>query len=418
MTTEARERTVWLLNHYAQEPGHPGGTRHYCLAKYLPDGGWRMVILASSVELNTGRQRLGPYALSRWQRFGAVPFFWIKTPRYRGNGVGRILNMLAYTAMVLVLPWAKRLPAPDVIIGSSVHPFAAWSAAILARIYRVPFLFEVRDLWPQTLIDLGTIKPDSLPARGLRQLEQWLYQRADRIITLLPHADDYIVPLGIPGDRIVWLSNGVDLDSFAYSAPWAGSKTLTLMYFGAHGNANCLDDLLWALALLRNRELSKPIRVRLIGDGPLKKELMDLARSLDLNMVTFESPVPKDKIPVLAADADFFVVTLLDLPVYRYGISLNKLFDYMAAGRPVVLAGNPINNPVADANAGITVPPRDPEALATALQTMIEMSDAEREQMGRNARRYVEQHYDYPVLAQRLAQVLDQVSSPQTASAG
>ena len=161
-------KNVWILNHYAQEPGGAGGTRHYSLAKHLVDYGWKASIIAASVELNTGRQRLSPGEKRRLSKFGNVPFLWVRTPRYKGNGGGRMINMLMYSLRVL-LPWTTRkLDRPDVIIGSSVHPFAAAAGAILARRFRVPFVFEVRDLWPQTLVDLGRLQEKSIITGWLR----------------------------------------------------------------------------------------------------------------------------------------------------------------------------------------------------------------------------------------------------------
>src|SRR5512138_659793 len=147
-------KQVWILNHYAQEPGGPGGTRHYSLAKYLPRYGWQAQIIAASVELNTGRQRLGPREIFRLEKFGEASFLWLKTPTYKGNSARRLLNIFFYTVQTL-LPYTKKLPSPHVVIGSSVHPFAAWAGAMLAKRHGTPFIFEVRDLWPQSLVDIG-----------------------------------------------------------------------------------------------------------------------------------------------------------------------------------------------------------------------------------------------------------------------
>jgi len=155
-------KQVWILNHYAQEPGGAGGTRHFSLAKHLQTLGWQTTVLAASVELNTGRQRLVNNENTRLDSFEGVSFLWVKTPPYKGNGGGRMLNMLAYAFRVCLPSTTRELARPDVVVGSSVHPFAAVSGAWLAKRHRVPFVFEVRDLWPQTLVDLGRLKDTSL----------------------------------------------------------------------------------------------------------------------------------------------------------------------------------------------------------------------------------------------------------------
>ncbi len=402
-------KQVWILNHYALEPGGAGGTRHYHLAVNLPAYGWQATVIAASVELNSGRQRLAAHERLRLERFNDVPFLWIRTPEYQGNGIGRVLNMLMYTFRVLLPGYTKKLHRPDVIVGSSVHPLAALAGALLARRHKVPFVFEVRDLWPQTLIDLGRLKERSFITWLLRRLEQRLYREAGRIVVLLPHADDYIVPLGISAEKIVWIPNGVDLSAFSVADQLqrSGKKPFVLMYFGAHGQANGLDNVLRAMQLVAEQESCEAIKLRMIGDGPLKSELMQLAREFGLDNVSFEPPVPKEAIPELAAEADAFVFNLIDAPVFRFGISSNKLFDFMAGARPIIFCSDAANNPVEDAHAGITVLPGDPAALARAILTVSRMSIEDRQQMGRSARRYVEEEHDFSRLAGRLAATLD-----------
>ena len=286
-------KQVWILNHYAQEPGGAGGTRHFSLGKHLRANGWAATILAASVELNTGRQRLAGKESSRYCEFDAVPFVWVRTPAYSGNGIGRLLNMLAYSLRVLLPGTTRRVERPDVMVGSSVHPFAAWAGALLAKRFGVPFVFEVRDLWPQTLIDMGKLKPEGSVTRLFRALERWLYRRADRIVVLLPKAADYIVPLGIPAEKIVWIPNGVELTGYPAPNPPVARESFTLMYFGAHGQANGLENVLQAMAIIKSKPGMQYVRLKMIGDGPLKPSLQELANALELNSVEFCPPVPK-----------------------------------------------------------------------------------------------------------------------------
>jgi glycosyltransferase involved in cell wall biosynthesis len=401
---------VWILNHYAQEPCGAGGTRHYSLARHLLAHGWKASVIAASVELNTGHQRLEDNERQRITDFDGVTFLWVRTPQYVGSGGGRMKNMLVYTFRVLLPSVTRDLDKPDVIVGSSVHPFAAWSGAILARRYGVPFVFEVRDLWPQTLVDMGRLRTAGLVTKVLRWLEKWLYQRADRIVVLLPKAADYIVPLVVPADKIVWIPNGVELAGYPEPPQPPVWDVFTLMYFGAHGQPNGLDCLLKAMAELKKIPAMAHVRLRMIGGGPLKPYLLDLARDLGLDNVEFGAPVPKQEIPALAAEADVFVITVLDLPkLYRYGISMNKLFDYFAAARPVVIASSAANNPVEEAGAGITVPPGDSVALAKAIATLVTLPADQRAAMGRAGRAYVETKHDFRILAAKLAVTLSEV---------
>jgi glycosyltransferase involved in cell wall biosynthesis len=148
------------------------------------------------------------------------------------------------------------------------------------------------------------------------------------------------------------------------------------------------------------------VRLRLVGDGPQKGSLLELARSLKLSSVSFEAPVPKESIPDLAAEADAFVFTLVDAPVFKYGISSNKLFDFMAAARPIVFCCEAANNPVAEAGAGVTVAPGDDRALAAAMVSIFRAPLQDRVVLGRKGREYVSSRHDYRVLAKKYSEVL------------
>ena len=403
-------KNVWILNHYALAPTEAGGTRHFSLASALLSQGWRASIVAASVDFVSGRQRLNDGESTKLERIEGVEFLWIRTPSYAGNGAGRLLNMLAYTGRSLLKQNTVGLPKPDLIVGSSVHPFAALSAAFLARRYRFPFIFEVRDLWPRNLIDMGRIKEHSLAAILMRRLERWLYMRASRIIVLLPYAKEYIAPLGVDPAKIFWVPNGVDLARFpSLPAEPEEQRPFVLMYFGAFGQANGLEQLLDAMHSIKDQPVAQRIRLRMIGAGPLKPALEKRAAELGLSTISFEPPVPKQEIPALAAQADAFVILIRSLPkLYKYGVSMNKLFDYLAAQRPIVIASDAANNPVKDADAGIAVAAGDVEALGNAILQISQTPWEARNAMGRRGRAYVENHFDYAVLGKKMAVLMNE----------
>ncbi|WP_277374439.1 glycosyltransferase family 4 protein [Pseudomonas sp. AA-38] len=401
-------KSVWILNHYAQEPGGAGGTRHYQLAKNLPAHGWEASIVAASVEHQSGRQRLAESENARLDEYGGVPFLWLKTSEYEGNGTARMRNMLEYCWQVIKPGKLSLLKKPDLIIGSSVHPFAAAAGAVLAWRHKVPFVFEVRDLWPETLIDMGRLERNSIVARTLRMLEKWLYRRAKQIVVLLPKAHEYIVPMGIDPKKIVWIPNGVDLQDFPCPPDKELTDEFTLMYFGAHGPANGLDNLLRAQQIIEQRPEMSNVRLRIIGNGPCKTELITMAEEFGLKRVSFEDPVPKREIPALAAQADAFVFNLINAPVFKYGISSNKLFDFMAGHRPVLFCCDAGNNPIEDSGAGYTVEPGNPEALVDAVAKLSQLKVEERAAMGRAGRHYVEVEHSFYKLAERLADCLNE----------
>ena len=215
-----RRRVAWMLNHYALPPSRSGGTRHYELARHASDHGWDVYVIAASTGLGSGEQILG-----RWRRSAStvergVHFTWLKAPSYSGNGGKRYLNMAVFAANAW-LPGASRgLPRPDVIIGSTVHPLTAVAAHRLARRYRVPFVFEVRDLC--------------------------------------------ISEYGVAPEKVAWIPNGVDLSCFPHTPAPSGHEELRLLYSGAHGQANGLDMLVEGMAMVHRFDGGP--RVRLAED--------------------------------------------------------------------------------------------------------------------------------------------------------
>jgi len=377
------------------------------LAQNLPAVGWDPWILAASTELATGKQRLGRGERVRFEDKDGVHFVWLRVPEYVGDGAGRVRNMVSYTLHASSRRLTRGLPAPDAVIGSSVHPLAGVAAQRLARRYRVPFVFEVRDLWPETLIAFGRIPRNGMVAVAMRKLERHLYRRARLIVTTLPRASDYVGSLGIDTGKVVWIPNGVDPGRFDPSWRTAG-HVFTFMYLGAHGRANSLSTLIEAMALIQKGQHRERVRLRLVGAGPEKEFLKARARELGLVNVFFEPPVAASEVPAVASEADGFVICARSLPgLYRFGVSMNKLFDYMAASRPVVAALEAANNPVAESGCGVTVPPEDPHALADALVRVATFPPEKRRAMGARGRRNVETHYDYRVLAGRLTRSLD-----------
>ena len=405
---------IWIFNHYAHGPDLPGGTRHYDFGRELVRRGYQVVIFASSFHHYLHREtRLQSNETWKIEDIDGVKFVWLRTFPYRGNDWRRVVNMVSY----MIRSWwlGRKLPLlvsgiqmPDIIIGSSVHLLAVLAAYWVAKHYKVPFVMEVRDLWPQTIVDMGRLSPRHPLVLVLRLLERYLYHRAKCIITLLPGLGEYVRLLGIPIEKVVWIPNGVNLERF--NMDWKiksnNFKKFTVMYLGAHGEANALDTLIAAAKMIQDQGY-RNIRFVLIGEGPMKPHLIELAKKLELTNIEFRPPVPKEEVADVLQQADVTVFVLRNLPLYKYGISLNKMFDFLAAGKPIVFGGNSETNPVREAQSGIVVPPEDPKSLAEAIIKLWKTSPREREAMGRRGRMHVEKYYSIPVLVDRLEECLN-----------
>jgi len=402
---------VWIFNHYAHPPDLPGGTRHYDLGRELVRRGHRVVIFATSFHHYLLREtRLQPGERWKIEDVDGLRFVWLRTPPYQRNDWRRVRNMVAF----MFRAWwiGRRLPKlvpdigkPDVVIGSSVHLLAVLAAYWVAKRYRTKFVMEVRDLWPQTLVDMGQLSERHPLTKVLQVLERFLYRRAERIIVLGPQMREYITARGVSRERIVWIPNGVDLTRFKSAAmPEMSHEGFQVIYLGAHGQANALDVLIQAAKIVQDRGYHE-IHFVLVGDGPEKPRLIALAEELKLRNVEFRDPVPKAEAPKTLHEADALVITV-ESAFFTYGGSLNKLSDYMAANKPLIFSGKALYNPVEEAHCGLTVPPRDPQALAEAVIQLCRMPPEERAEMGKRGRAYVEEHHDIRKLAERLEKVL------------
>lgn len=401
---------IWIVNHYAIPPNQPGGTRHYSLSRALIDRGHEVTIIAASFDHMTREEtRLQAGEQARLEVLGDVPFLWVRASPYQGNGLDRLKNTLTFS---------KRFPAkasqllgekPDVILGSSPHLFAADTARKLARKWNIPFVLETRDLWPQTLIDIGNLKPGHPMVRWMAAIERRLYREAKQIITLAPLAVNHIARCGGTCEKTCWIPNGIDLSLLPSPQPPPSQGVFTLMHAGSHAVSDGLETLLVAALLLQSKGLQA--RFRFIGDGNAKASLIQHAKSLGLHNVSFEDPVPKSDIYRLLAQADAFVVNVKDSPLFKYGASFNKFFDYLAMARPTVIAANIPRNPFVESGAGIQTPPDQPEAMANAIEQLMAFTPEERAEMGLRGRRYVEEHHDTRALGARLETLLQEVTN-------
>ncbi len=396
-----RSLSLWLVNQYALRIDQPGITRHATLAKYMYSEGVRTTIFASPTHYwnvgDVGDETPDPEA---------PRFRYSRTPAIEANGIRRLLSMLSFSVRVLLSATTKTRGAPpDVVFGSSPHPFGALAAWAIARRYRVPFLLEVRDLWPDSLIHLLGLSSRHPLIVMMRMLERFLYRQARMVITLLPDSRAHIHRVAGRPVSVLCIPNGSDLTRVPPAKELAAHDGIRVMYAGAHGVANALHLLLESAAELQ-RLGRRDISILLVGDGKDKQELEARARSLDLQNVAFRDPVAKHELLDLLPEADILVLPGLESPLYRNGISPNKLFDYLAAARPIVMALDAPSNPVTLAKAGVVVRPGDTQALTQGILEIAGWTSERRNHVGMQGRRYVEDYHDMRGLARQLAQAL------------
>jgi len=403
--------TIWFVD--AQAPGlsTPGieRSRVYRFMRALMRAGHEVVLFRSDVSRFDGtasNPRMDSAHLD--ETAPNLTVRTLKTTEYKTT-LGRFLQMLHFERMVIGNH--KDLPRPDLVIGKTVHPFAAHAGLRLARRYRAPFMLEVGDIWPQTLVDMGSLSRINPVYWLLRAVEIRLYRGSARIISKLPLGKVHVAASHADARKVVWVPNSADVSQYLAAdypeAPPVRSE-FVVAYTGSMTPVYGLENLLEAAAITQSRGL--PIRFRLVGAGQSRQGLMEEARRRELANVTFTDRVAYTEIPAILGDADACIALFRDLSVVRdFGMSLNKLTEYMGAKRPVIFAVRSANDPVSDARAGISVPPEDPQAIAEAAEALYRMTREERIAMGQRAHAYVADQFSADGIIHRLTSLVEEV---------
>lgn len=404
---------IWMLNHYATEASPDGmWGRYYNLALGLVKRGYDVYVVAAGFMHNKFEETrtYGHNGIDR-EIINGINYIWLKTFPYKRNNWRRILNIISYSAGLFKL--GKSHETPDIIIASSFHPLTWISGYILAKRHKSRFVIEVRDLWPETPIAMGIIPRNGLIANIMKHFERYMYIKAEKIIVLLPHADNYISTLGIPSEKVIYIPNGANpslfnfdindnqhLENFIKQYPEIqDNNKFKVIYTGSHGLVNDLITLVNTAKVLQDK--NEPIHFILIGSGPEKDGLIKKAQELNLKNITFCDQVPKRMISKILPFGEACIILCKDIDLYKYGVSANKLFDYMASRKPIVYSGNSPNL-VDEAQCGISVAPENKSELAHALINLSRLSKEELKKMGDNGYEYFKLNHTYDTLVNKL----------------
>lgn len=395
---------IWYLSAYDQ----PGGqsTRTHDFSKELVRRGHEVTFFTNGFCHFKHTERLNPEERWRVEMEDGIRVVWLKTRPYRGNGVGRGLNMLDNVRRILQA--SKELDdKPDVVLGPSVPLLTGWAAASLAERYGVPFVFEVRDVWPDALVDIGGLSKNSLSYHAFRYIEKMLYAKAARISSTLPHLSEHVAASGSDPCKIVCIPNGVDLSPYPGDVKYGGGegRQLIVMYVGGFGLDHDVTTIIRAAKLLQDAG-DATFRFKIIGAGVRRVAAEQEVLSYKLCNLELINPIPKSIIPEVQKGADILVAAITDSKSYRFGLNLNKLCAYFASARPILFSGNPPNDPVKDSGAGISVPAEDPQAMVKGLLELEAIGAVKRIEMGVRGRQYAQTTLSMEVLGDRMEKML------------
>jgi len=402
-----------LINHYAGSPHHGMEFRPYYLAREWVRAGHEVTIVAASYSHVRAVQPAVP-GLPVEEIIDGIRYRWLPVPRYAGNGVGRLRNILSFLRQLRADAWRlTREFRPDAVIASSTYPMDVWVAKKLARLAKAKLVYEVHDLWPLSLIELSGMSPRHPFALLCGKAEADAYRDADVVVSMLPCVHEHMAARGLDLSKLHIVPNGFAPEE------WQGASSTTTAplgetlaahlgseraagrvivgYAGSMGLPNALDVLLDAAAKLKDA----PLSFVLVGSGHEAERLAERAAAEGLANVRFFAPIPKAQIPTLLGHFDIAYIGWQRTPIYRFGIAPNKLIDYLMSGRAVLHSVEAGNDPVAEAGAGLTVAPEDAAAVAEGLLKLAALSPAERAELGERGRAFAMAHHAFPVLAER-----------------
>lgn len=404
------KKTVWIINQYASTPSSGMGGRHYYLARELAKLGYNVYVVASASShlLHTQPDFDTPYKLESVEGF---TFVWVRMPCYKeAHSKQRALNWFLFSWRLRGL--RNTIPdAPDTIMCSSPSPLAFLGAERLAKRYGARLVFEVRDIWPLTLIEIGGYSVKHPFMRFMQWIEDRAYKVSARVVSNLKNSAEHMVARGMNREKFAWIPNGFSRDEVSLKTPLnlIADKGLPkdkflIGYTGTMGVANALDTVIEAAELLR--DLPEVVFV-LVGGGREKSSLQASVSQKKLSNVVFIDSIPKVEIQAMLARFDACFIGLTKDPLFRFGVSPNKLFDYLYSGKPIIYAiDSGAYKPVQEEDAGIQIPAEDPVQLAEAVRRLYHLPVEERERMGANGHRAAVSQYEYGQLSEKLAKVL------------
>ena len=416
-------RRFWISNHYATTPKTGPLLRHYYFAEYLKEKNIETTVFAANELHQTGDTvdtHGKPYLRTEEE---GVPFVFVKTSKYQGNGISRVKNMLSFFFGLLHISkgYAEKYGRPDVIMGSSAHPLTSIAGILVAGRFHVPAIVEVRDLWPEAIFSFGKVKMNSIPGRILSAGEKWMYVHADAIVFTKEGDVDHIKEMGwdtahggkIDLRKCHYVNNGVKLSDYYQSMekdtlddPDLTDDSFRVIYTGTIRPVNNVDNLLDTAKLLKKY---KDIRFLIFGGGSELPRLQKRAEEEKIENVVFKGFVEKKYIPYILSRSS---VNILNYSQSRYnwsrGNSSNKLFEYMASGKPIISTVKMGYCILEKYRCGLSLEECTPKALAEMILKIHDMPKDTYAQMAENAQEGAKD-FDFSVLTERLYKVIKRV---------
>lgn len=419
------------MNHYASNMYRDRAGRHYWFADQLKKRGHEVTVFCANTYLN------GEYAIAlEKEKFAIrelddIPFVFVKTITSQGNGIDRIKNMGFFYKNLFpsTKAYAKKYGKPDVIVASSVHPLTMIAGIQIGKKMQVPCICEIRDLWPEAIFQFGKAKENSLLGRALIRGEHWIYKKADALIFTKEGDTDYLKERGwttsqggdIDLNKCHYINNGVDIVACEERSRLMqmddpdlnDDRKFNITYVGTIRPVNNVGNLLDTAKLIKAKEGYADVQFLIYGDGNELPNLQERVKNEKLDTVKLKGYVNRQYVPYILSKSS---INMLNYSQGQYnwsrGNSSNKLFEYMASGKPIISTVHTGYSIIKKYNCGVELDEDTPEALAKEIIRFHDMDVAQRDEIGRNAKNGAKD-FDFFVLTDKLLKVIEGVVSCQ-----
>lgn len=401
---------IWIIDHYSVPVKYYPLARNTNFAKYLMEQGHEVIIFAASTVHNSEMNLIEDNKKQIEVIEDGVKYVLVKCHSYTGNGMKRMRNMYEFAGKLESV--CKCYEKPDVIMSTLLTPFACKKGIQIGQKYGCRNIAQINDLWPETLIAYGRAAKKHPIVLWLRRIEKWIYRNADRIVFSMEGAYDYIKEQGwekeVPRGKVDFINNGIDLEQFDFNKEHyqvedddiKDDSKFKVIYAGSIRKVNNLGKLLDVAKQVKNER----VQFLIWGDGDELSRLETRKKEEQIDNVFFKGRVDKKYIPYITSHADLNFAHNTSSPLFRFGISFNKIFDYFAAGRPIFCDFACKYNPVITEGAGISVSSGNEAEIAEAIDKMAEAGDLDK--YSRRAREAAEK-YDFKRLTQKLADIME-----------
>mgnify|MGYP003312409972 CR=1 FL=1 len=395
-----------MLSHYAGAPQYGMEFRSYYMAKEWVKQGHNVLIVGASF---SHLRKIQPK--SGYEEIDGIKYLWLETRTYEGSGMARVITMFQF-----VFKCYKHIREfvafkPDMVIASSVYTFDMFPANRIAKKTGAKFVYEVHDLWPLSPMIIGGYSKWHPFIWLLQKGENFAYKHCDKIVSMLDKSFPHMEELGLTKDRFCCVPNGYlkeeweNVDAFFLPAEHRNlfdklhnNGKLVIGFAGGHTPSTAMGVLIEAANMLKNRT---DLAYVLVGQGPQKEELIELAKSYGLSNVFFLDPVNKKSVPAIVSNFDIGYMGGIHSFLHKYGTSFNKMTDYMLSSKPIIMSVDEPNSVVERIGCGIQVEAENPTLVKIAIEKLSSLSQKQRFEMGNKGKAYAEANLEYGTLAKK-----------------